>query len=224
MRQGFVLAFTAAALLLASGCSSSNQNQTETKSTAPAPAEQAPAAKNEQAPELFRVNLDTTKGPVVIEIHRDWAPIGVDHFYNLVKTGFYDGDRFFRIVRNFVVQFGINGDPKTNSLWANSNLPDDPVKESNVAGTLTYATAGPNTRSTQMFINLRNNASLDQQGFAPIGKVVSGMAAVESLYSAYGDMPPQGEGPDPSAIEAQGNEYLDAHFPRLDYIKKATVQ
>ncbi len=156
-------------------------------------------------------------------MHRDWAPAGVDHFYSLVKTGFFDNARFFRVVRNFVVQFGINGDPSTNRLWANANLPDDPVKESNVKGTLTYAKRGPGTRSTQLFINFKDNQMLDSQGFAPIGKVVTGMDVVESFYNSYGDMPPSGNGPDPTLIQQQGNDYLASRFPRLDYIKKATV-
>src|SRR5689334_16419878 len=213
----WILALSTACLLLAS-CSSSNETKEAKKElTSSAP------AKKENAPDVFTVNLDTSKGPVAIEVHRDWAPIGVDHFYTLVKTGFYDGDRFFRVVRNFVVQFGVNGDPKTNRLWSNANLPDDPVKQSNVKGTLTYATAGPNTRSTQLFINLKNNAFLDKDGFAPIGKVTSGMDVVESFYNSYGDMPPSGNGPDSSLIEQQGNDYLASRFPRLDYIKKATI-
>ena len=142
-----------------------------------------------------------------------------------MKTGFYDGARFFRVVRGFVVQFGINGDPQTNALWANGMLPDDPVKQHNVKGTVTYAMRGPNTRTTQLFINLADNRkSLDGQGFAPIGKVVDGMAVVESLYGFYGDMPPAGQGPDPNRIQQQGNDYLETHFPRLDFIKKATAQ
>jgi peptidyl-prolyl cis-trans isomerase A (cyclophilin A) len=185
----------------------------------------AAPARSETAPEVFQVNLDTSKGPVVIEVHRAWAPIGADHFYNLVKTGFYDDSRFFRVVRNFVVQFGLNGDPKINRLWANANLPDDPVKEHNVKGTVTYAKLGANSRSTQLFINLKDNRSaLDKEGFAPIGKVTSGMDVVEKLYDSYGDMPPRGQGPDPAKIETQGAEYLANRFPRLDYIKKATVQ
>jgi peptidyl-prolyl cis-trans isomerase A (cyclophilin A) len=191
----------------------------------PSKKEAAAPAKTETAPDVFQVNLDTSKGPVVIEVHRDWAPIGADHFYTLVKTGFYDGDRFFRIVRNFVVQFGINGDPRVNRLWSNASLPDDPVKQHNVRGTISYATSGPNTRSTQVFINLKDNRdALDKSGFAPFGKVTSGMDVVDSLYNSYGDMPPRGQGPDPSQIEVQGNEYLTSRFPRLDYIKKAAIQ
>jgi peptidyl-prolyl cis-trans isomerase A (cyclophilin A) len=186
---------------------------------------EAPAAKDDQPPpEVFQVNLNTSKGPVAIEVRRDWAPRGADHFYALVKTGFYDGNRFFRVVRNFVVQFGISGDPQLNRLWATANLPDDPVKQSNVKGTLTYAHLGPNSRSTQLFINLKDNKTLDKQGFAPIGKVISGMETVERLYSSYGEMAPRGQGPDPSQIEVQGNAYLEEHFARLDRINKATIQ
>jgi len=191
----------------------------------PAKKEAAAPPKKEAAPDVFQVALDTSKGPVVIEVHRDWAPIGADQFYSLVKTGFYDGDRFFRVVRNFVVQFGINGDPKVNRLWSNASLPDDPVKQHNTRGMATYATAGPNTRSTQVFINLRNNsAALDHTGFAPFGKVTSGMEVVDTLYSSYGDMAPRGQGPDATQLEIQGNDYLAGRFPRLDYIKKATIQ
>jgi peptidyl-prolyl cis-trans isomerase A (cyclophilin A) len=186
---------------------------------------EAPAApKDEKVPDVFRVNLDTSKGPVEIEVRREWAPRGADHFYELVKTGFYDGNRFFRVVRFFVAQFGISGDPQLNRLWANANLPDDPVRQSNVKGTLTYAHLGPNSRSTQLFINLKDNKSLDKQGFAPIGKVISGMDTVERFYSSYGEMAPRGQGPDPSQIEVQGNAYLEDNFTRLDYINKATIQ
>ena len=187
------------------------------------PTEKKPAAVAEHAPEVYRVNLDTTKGAVIIEVTRNWAPLGADRFYELVKSGFFDGARFFRVVRNFVVQFGISGDPKVTERWNNTEFPDDPVKESNVKGTITFATRGPATRTTQVFINLRDNAMLDTQGFAPFGKVVSGMDAVEDFYKAYGDMPPSGEGPDPQRIQREGNQYLESHFPRLDYIKKATI-
>jgi len=195
------------------GCSSSE------------PAKKVDVTKNEKAPDVFNVNFDTSKGAVIVEVHRDWAPNGVDHFYTLVKTGFYDGDRFFRAVRNFVVQFGINGDVNTNSLWATASIPDDPVRQSNVRGMLTYAATGaPNSRSTQLFFNLRNNSMLDDRGFAPIGRVTQGMDVVDSFYDSYGDMPPGGQGPDPTQIGTQGNQYLEAHFPRLDFVKKATIQ
>jgi peptidyl-prolyl cis-trans isomerase A (cyclophilin A) len=182
------------------------------------------ATKEEPTPDVFQVKLDTSKGLVVVEIHRDWAPRGVDHFYALVKTGFYDGDRFFRVVRNSIVQFGINGDPQINRLWSTTNLQDDPVKQKNVKGTLTYATTGANGRATQLFFNLRDNQFLDKQGFEPIGRVTAGMSVVEILYDVYGDWPPRGQGPDPAKIETQGNEYLANYFARLDYIRKATIQ
>jgi peptidyl-prolyl cis-trans isomerase A (cyclophilin A) len=215
MRRACGIALGAAALLALAGCSSSNE------SGKPA----APAAKNEKAPEVFNVSLDTSKGPVVIEVHRDWAPAGADHFYSLVKTGYYDGNRFFRVVRNFVVQFGVSGDVSANRLWSNAYLPDDPVvKRSNVRGAVTYAKVGPNSRSTQLFINLKDNKTLDKQGFTPIGQVSSGMDVVDRFYSSYGEMPPRGQGPDPSRIASEGNDYLDARFPRLDYIQKAAVR
>jgi peptidyl-prolyl cis-trans isomerase A (cyclophilin A) len=211
----FALAAAAAAL---AGCSPSTENKREDKS-APAAAQQAPV------PGVYHVQLDTSKGLVDLEIHRDWAPRGADHFYELVHSGFFDDARFFRVVRDFVVQFGINGDPQTNQLWATAMLPDDPVKEHNVKGALTFAMRGPNTRSTQLFINLADNRkSLDGHGFAPIGKVAAGMDVVESLYSFYGDMPPMGQGPDPNLIQQQGSAYLENHFPRLDFIKKAVIR
>ncbi len=217
MRRTVILALSAAACLALTGCSSSDDKKKPQSPTA--------SAVPEKVPDVFHVKLDTSKGMVDIEVHRDWAPIGADHFFQLVKSGFYDRARFFRIVRGFVVQFGINGDPQTNAMWANATMPDDPVKEHNVTGTLTYASRGRGTRSTQLFINLADNRkSLDGQGFAPIGKVVDGMQTVLDLYGFYGDMPPMGQGPDPQRIQQQGNDYLDSHFPRLDFIKKATVQ
>jgi peptidyl-prolyl cis-trans isomerase A (cyclophilin A) len=213
MKNSMAILAAAACLALAA-CSSSN----ETKET--------PVVKNQKAPDVFQVLFDTSKGKVVVEVHRDWAPNGVDHFYTLLQTHFYDGSRFYRTIRNFVAQFGIAADPKTNALWSTGNIPDDPVKESNVTGTLTYAATGmPNSRSTQLFFNLRDNSkSLDPQGFAPIGKVITGLDLVEDFYTGYGEMPPNGEGPDPGKIGSQGNAYLESQFPRLDYIKTATIQ
>lgn len=210
------VAFLCAAAVLC-GCSSSPTKAPESSTPA---VEKKPVT----APAQFRVRFDTSRGPFTIELYRDWAPRGVDRFYELVQDNFFDDARFFRVVRNFVVQFGINKDPKVNSLWSRLNLPDDPVKQSNTRGTLVYATAGPNTRTTQLFINLANNRMLDSQGFAPFGKVVDGMSVVDSLYAGYGDMPPGGNGPDPSRIETQGNQYLIDHFGRLDYIKTTTVE
>ena len=182
-----------------------------------------PAALKEQAPPVYKVEFDTSKGPFVVEVHRDWAPNGADRFYNLVKNGFYDNDRFFRVVSGFMVQFGINGDPKLSSVWREARIKDDPVKQSNSRGFITFATAGPNTRTTQVFINFADNSALDNQGFAPFGKVVSGMTVVDALYADYGEGAPRGRGPAQDRIQREGNAYLTAEFANMDYIKKATI-
>jgi peptidyl-prolyl cis-trans isomerase A (cyclophilin A) len=191
--------------------------------TAEPPKKEAVKKTEDRAPEVYRVNFDTSKGPFTVEVTRAWAPRGADHFYDLVKTGFYDNARFYRVVRNYVVQFGIAADPSANRLWGATAIPDDPVKETNAKGTVTYAMRGPGSRTTQVFVNLKDNKALDKDGFAPFGKVVSGMDVVESVYGFYGDMAPRGSGPDPKLIETQGNSYLESKFPRLDFIKKATV-
>lgn len=183
------------------------------------PAGEAKKAAPERAPEAWRASFETTRGTFVVEVRREWAPHGADHFYDLVKTGFYDGAPFYRVVRNFVAQFGISADPSAARLWSQANIPDDPVKLSNTKGALAYAMSGPGTRTTQVFVNLRDNSKvLDKAGFAPFGKVVSGMEVVESLY-AYGELAPRGGGPDAKRLEAEGLAYLQAKFPRLDTIK-----
>ena len=171
-----------------------------------------------QAPAVFRVQFDTTKGPFTVEVHRDWAPLGADRFYELVKAGFYDGARFFRVVPAFVVQWGIHKDPVTQYTWRTKTIADDPVTQSNRRGTVTFATSGPNSRTTQLFVNLADNASLDGQGFAPFGQVISGLNVVMNLYSGYGQTPDQQQ------IQLQGNAYLTSQFPNLDYIRTARVQ
>jgi peptidyl-prolyl cis-trans isomerase A (cyclophilin A) len=176
-----------------------------------------------EVPDTYRVDFDTSKGIFTVEVHKAWAPEGAERFYVLVKRGFYDGARFFRAVPRFVVQFGINGDPAVQTKWRNSIIADDPVKESNLEGTMTFATSGPNTRTTQVFINLVDNARLDKTGFAPFGKVVEGMEVVRRFYSSYGDGPPRGSGPSQDLIETQGDAYLERAFPRLDYIKTARI-
>jgi peptidyl-prolyl cis-trans isomerase A (cyclophilin A) len=183
-----------------------------------------PAALNEQAPATYKVKFDTSKGSFVVEVHRDWAPFGADRFYNLVKNGFYDNARFFRVISGFMVQFGINSDPQVSAKWRRANIQDDPVRASNRAGYITFATAGPNTRTTQVFINFADNRALDGQGFAPFGQVTSGMSVVKALYSGYGEGAPQGDGPEQGRIQSEGNKYLISAFPKLDYIKKATVE
>jgi peptidyl-prolyl cis-trans isomerase A (cyclophilin A) len=184
----------------------------------------SPATLAEKAPAAYKVRLDTSKGVVVIDVRRDWAPNGADRFYNLVKNGFYDDIRFFRVINGFMVQFGINGDPKVSAPWRTATIKDDPVKQSNKRGYITFATSGPDSRTSQVFINFGDNAGLDRQGFAPFGQVTSGMDVVDSLYSGYGEGAPQGRGPDQGRIQREGNNYLAKDFPRLDYVKKATIE
>jgi len=183
-----------------------------------------PAALNEAAPAVYKAKFDTSKGAFVIEVHRDWAPIGADRFYNLVKNGFFDNARFFRVISGFMVQFGINGDPRVSSVWREARIKDDAVRQSNKRGLITFATAGPNTRTTQVFINFADNAMLDRQGFAPFGQIISGMNVVDALYSGYGEGAPSGQGPEQGRIQAEGNAYLTKDFGKLDYIKKATIE
>jgi peptidyl-prolyl cis-trans isomerase A (cyclophilin A) len=183
-----------------------------------------PTKATEKAPDTFKVRLVTTKGEVVIQASRSWAPYGVDRFYNLVKIGYFDNTAFFRVRPGFIAQFGINGDKEVNRAWVNAQIPDDPVKESNRRGYVSFATAGPDTRTTQLFVNYRDNSSLDQQGFAPIGRVLQGMPVLESLYSGYPEGPPYGKGPNQKLIEAGGNAYLERSFPKLDYIKSAKFE
>jgi peptidyl-prolyl cis-trans isomerase A (cyclophilin A) len=185
-----------------------------------------PAALNEQAPATFRANFDTSAGSFVIEVHRDWAPIGADRFYNLVKNGFYDDVRFYRVIPKFMAQFGIHGNPTISAAWRKApRLKDEPPKQRNLRGFVTFANAGANTRSTILFINYRDNSYLDKSpGFAPFGQVVSGMEAVDKIHSGYGDSQDGGgKGPRQALLEQQGNVYLAKEFPRLDYIKAATI-
>ncbi|RAL25531.1 peptidylprolyl isomerase [Lujinxingia litoralis] len=182
-----------------------------------------PANASEQAPEQFRINFGTTKGNFVIDVNREWAPRGADRLYNLVKLGYYDDVAFFRVIDGFMAQFGIHGDPKVNEVWREARISDDPVAQSNERGFVSFATAGPNTRTTQLFINFGNNANLDQMGFAPVGKVVEGMDVVDSLYKGYGEGAPRGRGPDQGRLQQEGNTYLRANFPDLDYTTEVRI-
>jgi peptidyl-prolyl cis-trans isomerase A (cyclophilin A) len=182
-----------------------------------------PAQLNEKAPDTFQAKFDTTKGEFIVEVTRAWAPIGADRFYNLVKNGFYNDCRFFRVIENFMVQFGINGTPDVAIAWYNAKIKDDSVVQSNTRGYITYAMAGPDTRTTQLFINFKDNSSLDKQGFSPFGKVIEGMDVVDSIYNGYGEGAPRGNGPEQGRIIQEGNSYLKASFPKLDYIKSATI-
>jgi peptidyl-prolyl cis-trans isomerase A (cyclophilin A) len=184
-----------------------------------------PATFTEKAPETFKAMFETSKGPFVVTVHRVWAPLGADRFYNLVNGGFYDECRFFRVMDEFIAQVGINGDPAIQSAWRDATIPDDPIKESNKRGFVTFAKSrAPNSRSTQFFINFTDNSSLDKSGVAPFGEVTSGMEVVEKLYSGYGDGAPRGRGPEQARILNEGNAYLTKEFPKLDYIKKATIE
>ncbi|HLX71270.1 MAG TPA: peptidylprolyl isomerase [Verrucomicrobiae bacterium] len=177
----------------------------------------APSKLNEKAPDTFKVRFDTTKGAFTVEVTRSLAPNGADRFYNLVKSGYFKDIGFFRVVPGFMVQFGIHADPKVAAAWREANIQDDPVKGSNTRGTITFATAGPNTRTTQLFINYGNNTFLDGQGFSPFGKVTDGMEVVDKINSEYGENPNQGR------VQTEGNAYLKKGFPNLDYIKSATI-
>ena len=194
-----------------------------TPTPSPRPVILDPSRATERAPDRFRVRFETTRGPFVVEVTRAWAPRGADRFYNLVRAGYYDDVAFFRVIEGFMVQFGINGDPAVNAVWREARIPDDPVTQSNRRGMLTYAMAGPDTRTTQLFINFRNNESLDAQGFAPFGRVVEGLPVVDSLYSGYGEGAPRGMGPDQGRAQGEGNAYLRGSFPRLDFVKTARV-
>ncbi len=207
----------AALALLVPAVGATAQTKTDAKVKA---ALKDPAALKAKAPAKFKVKFDTTKGEFDLEVTRAWSPNGADRFYNLVKNGFFDGIKFFRVVPNFVVQFGIHGDPDLATKWLESNIPDDKVVESNKRGYITFAKSGaPNSRSTQLFISLKDNDFLNDMGFSPFGKVTKGMDVVDKLYSGYGEQLTQLQG----QIAQEGNKYLEKSWPKLDGIKKATI-
>ena len=181
-----------------------------------------PAQATGQAPDEYSVRLETTKGDLIIDVKRAWAPVGADRFFNLVKIGYFDDTAFFRVVENFMAQVGIHGDPAVNAAWRTASIKDDPVSQSNLRGFVSFATSGPNSRVNQFFINFVDNSRLDPMGFAPFGKVRD-MAVADKLYSGYGEGAPAGQGPMQRLVQFRGNEYLHAEFPQLDYIKKATI-
>lgn len=196
--------------------------QEAAQQAAKSPALLDPAQANARAPDLFTVKLETTKGDILIDVHRDWAPIGADRFYNLVRTGYFNDLAFFRVISGFMVQTGISGDPKVNAVWHDAKIADDPVKGSNTRGMVSFATAGPNTRTTQFFINFGDNVRLDRMGFAPFAKVRD-MSVVDKLYAGYGEGAPSGRGPRQDLLQDRGNQYLRSSFPELDYIKRASI-
>ncbi|HNW44392.1 MAG TPA: peptidylprolyl isomerase [Elusimicrobiales bacterium] len=233
------------AVVLAAACSQKTQEVSQAEMSQPAEAAQQaaapadtqqnkeinanmealknPASLTEKAPETFKVKFTTTKGDFTLEVTRAWSPLGADRFYNLVKAGFFSDVAFFRVISGFMVQFGIHGEPEVAAAWRGARIQDDPVKQSNAKGYISYAMAGPNTRTTQFFINYGNNANLDSMGFSPFGKVTEGMNVVESIYSGYGEGAPSGMGPDQGRVQLQGNKYLKAEFPKMDYVKSAEL-
>jgi len=199
-------------MILLSACAAEKTRAVDSQSVAKGPPGPPP-----QAPDSFRVTFETSKGPIVVQVNRAWAPRGADRFFELVKSNFFDEDRFFRVVPHFVAQFGLNDKPAINDAWDKKRISDDSVRHTNARGTLVFASEGPNSRSHQLYFNLADNGRLDQLGFAPIGQVVQGMDAVDSLYSGYADKPDQ------QLIQTLGNSYLARMFPKLDYIKTAKV-
>jgi peptidyl-prolyl cis-trans isomerase A (cyclophilin A) len=213
----FAIVFAAVALARAEDAKKDEKPST----TAPAFAD--PAKLTEKAPETFKVRFDTTKGAFTIEVTRSLSPNGADRFYNLVRSGYFKDIAFFRVIPGFMCQFGIHGDPNVSAKWRAAAIPDDAVKGSNTRGTITFATAGPNTRTTQLFINFGDNRNLDGMGFSPFGKVTEGMDVVDKINGEYGEGAPNGRGPHQGRVQMEGNAYLKKDFPNLDYIKSATL-
>lgn len=223
MRQFFPGQIGMACLLIVMGCTSNQDNPGVSQKDNP-PVQKASVeatgtvqTDTDESNTPFKVQFKTTKGDFVVRVEPEWAPRGAARFRALVEAGFFDGCRFFRVVPDFMVQWGINGDPKIQKVWRDRNIRDDVRRESNTKGRITFANAGPNTRSTQVFINFKDNPNLDQQGFAPFGEVIEGMAVVNSINAEYL------EKPDQSKIQSQGNAYLDREFPRLDSIQSAKI-
>jgi peptidyl-prolyl cis-trans isomerase A (cyclophilin A) len=211
-----------ALLLIPVACKEKTPPVPPSEATVPTPPP-TPVPVDPASPDSFRVKFATTKGNFTVDVFRAWAPKGADRFYRLVNEGYFKDVRFFRVLPGFMAQFGLSGNPALNAKMDTLRISDDPVTQSNKRGMLTFATAGPNTRSNQFFINYKDNAMLDGQGFAPFGKVVEGMKAVDALYSGYGEGAPNGPGPDQQSIKEKGNAYLQGAFPKLDYIKSATI-
>ncbi|MDX1646008.1 MAG: peptidylprolyl isomerase [Longimicrobiales bacterium] len=216
-----VLAFLLLVFAAACGGSSDGERDEATEQRNPL---LRPDDFDETAPDEYRVTLETTEGDVVIQVHRDWAPLGADRFYNLARAGFYDDSRIYRVVPGFMAQFGLNADPYVNQAWKDEYLVDDPVVESNTRGRVAFAKGGVHSRTTEVFINYRDNSALDEQGFAPFGEVVEGMEVADAFHAGYGDGPPRGDGPYQAMAQARGNAYLDEEFPELTRIVDVTVE
>lgn len=220
---------TLVALALLAACQKTQAPTIQGQAGAPAPGGGAtplenPALATAEAPATYRVQVATTKGDFVIAVTRAWAPRGADRLYNLVKAGYFTDIAFFRVISGFMAQFGIHGDPRIAGIWREARIPDDPVTQSNTRGMVTFATSGPNSRTTQLFISFGDNANLDGMGFSPVGKVEEGgMSVVDALYSGYGEGAPRGSGPSQGRIQTEGNPYLKQAFPQLDYVKSASI-
>jgi peptidyl-prolyl cis-trans isomerase A (cyclophilin A) len=210
-------------LALAAARGAESEQKKVEKPAAAAPGFNDPSKLTEKAPDTFKAQFDTTKGKFTIEVTRSLSPNGADRFYNLVRSGYFKDVAFFRVIPGFMCQFGIHGDPSVSAKWRAASISDDPVKGSNKRGAITFATAGPNTRTTQLFISFADNANLDGMGFSPFGKVAEGMDVVDKINGEYGEGFPRGRGPDQNRIQREGNAYLKQDFPNLDYIKSATI-
>ncbi len=184
---------------------------------------EAPPAFPKEAPDIYRVRFETTQGDFTIEVHKDWAPRGSQQFYDLATLGFYNGVRFHRVIRRYIVQWGINPDPQQQAIYGQMQIRDDPPQQSNKQGFVSFAKLGPNSRTTQVFVNLTDNTELDKEDFVPFGEVIDGMDVVENLWSSYGEVAPRGTGPDPTRAMREGEAYFERDFPRLDKIARTTV-
>jgi peptidyl-prolyl cis-trans isomerase A (cyclophilin A) len=218
MRRATTMLAAVLTVTLAGGCGGGTSGDTQS-STKPPDALLHPTRLTRKAPRVFHVTFHTTKGDFVLTVHRDWAPKGADRLYDLAKSHFFDGAKFFRVVPGFVVQFGISPEPAVSTAWRDATIPDDAVKAHNVRGAVSFAAAGPNTRTTQIFVNLGNNRRLDGLGFAPVGSVTSGMGVVDRLYSGYGEQPTARQ----AEMQLEGNAWLEKHYPKLDAIKSTSI-
>jgi peptidyl-prolyl cis-trans isomerase A (cyclophilin A) len=223
-----LLHFACSALLLTASACVAESDDVKAQTTPEIPVTEtvafAPDAKPQgETAQVYKVKFETSKGDFMVEVHPEWAPLGAAQFKKAVEEGVYNDARFFRVVDKFMVQFGIPGDPRLAAQWRNQKIKDDANKKSNTRGLITFATSGPNSRTSQVFINFGDNSFLDSQGFSPFGQVTEGMDIVDSLYKEYGEGAPRGRGPDQGRIQSEGNAYLTKEFPKMDYIKKASV-
>lgn len=219
----FILALAALVLLTAAGCAPARSVAPAASPPAPVSILLSPEVLDLDPPAVYKALFETTAGDFVVEVHEEWSPLGARRFYNLVRAGYYDGVRFFRVVPGFVAQFGIHPDPAVSAAWRGARIPDDSVSLSNVRGTLSFATSGPETRTVQLFVNLVDNGRLDASGFSPFGRVSGGMDAVDRIYGGYGEGAPRGNGPNQGQIQSEGETYLAAEFPLLDQIIRAVI-